>query len=546
MRSAKGVTSVDDVHGQDMQTSGVSRRDVIKGAGATALGLGIAGGLGAATAGAAAPSAPKKGGSLRIGITGSAADIMDPQYIVAKADQARTLSTWETLLTFDENFATTSDYGLATEVSNKGASQYTVRLRKGVEFHNGKEMTADDVVYSYRRLLNPSIVSVGKPLRTFVDPSGVTKVDKYTVRFDLKAPNVEFRSALAVYTHGIVPDGFVLRTDADRIGTGAYKLVSFTPGRESVHKRYANHWEADKAYLDEVRIITFSDKTALVNALLAKQIDAAVDIPLAQFATLKKNKNLSVIESSAGAWDAMCMRLDIPPMNDPNVRAAMRLLVNRKQMIQQVLSGRGQVANDLYGRIDEFYNANNFPQREQDIPAALKLLAKSGYSKAKPLVVDLWAPNDTGGLPEMVNAMAAMADKTGGVVKINAKVVDGTYWDTNGQYMNTAFFTTYWSPRAYLAQAIASMDTYPETKWPPSNSTFRADHKTASGTVNPAKRKAIVARMQKEEWEKGTYIIPYFKVFADAFTKKLNGVEQRPSQLNLDYYGHGFKNFWLA
>jgi len=535
---------VDEVHGKDLQTGGVSRREVIKGAGAAALGVGIAGGLGAAPVAAATP---KKGGTLRIGIVGGSNDLMDPQYIVAKADQARCLAGWEQLLAFDENFVPSTEYGLAEEVTNKGATEYTVRLKKGVEFHNGKEMTADDVVYSYRRLLNPSIVSVGKPLRTFVDPSGVTKVDKYTVRFDLKAPNVEFRSALAVYTHGIVPDGFVLRTDADRIGTGAYKLVSFTPGRESVHKRYANHWEADKAYLDEVRIITFSDKTALVNALLAKQIDAAVDIPLAQFATLKKNKNLSVIESSAGAWDAMCMRLDIPPMNDPNVRAAMRLLVNRKQMIQQVLSGRGQVANDLYGRIDEFYNANNFPQREQDIPAALALLKKSGYSKSNPLVVELTAPDDTGGLVSMITSFAAMAAKTDGVVKINAKVIDGgTYWSAKGQYMNTAFFTTYWSPRAYLAQAIASMDTYPETKWPPSNSTFRADHKTASGTVNPAKRKAIVARMQKEEWEKGTYIIPYFKVFADAFTKKLNGVVERPSQLNLDYYGHGYKNFWLA
>jgi peptide/nickel transport system substrate-binding protein len=537
---------MDEQLGHIVRNGGVSRRDVIRGAGATALGIGIAGGLGSDAAGAAAPEAPKKGGTLRIGITGSAADIMDPQYIVAKADQARCLSAWETLLTFDQSFKAVSDYGLATEVSNKGSSQYTVRLRKGVEFHNGKEMTADDVVYSYKRLLDPKIVTVGKPLRTFVDPSGVNKVDKYTVRFDLKSPNVEFRNALAVYTHGIVPDGFVLRTDADRIGTGAFKLVSFTPGRESVHKRFANHWEAEKTYLDEVRIVTFSDKTALVNALLAKQIDAAADIPLTQVASLKKNKNLKVIESSAGAWDAMCMRLDIPPMNDPNVRAAMRLIVNRKQMIQQVLAGRGKLANDLYGFIDEFYNANEFPQREQDIPAALKLLAKSGYSKAKPLVVDLWAPNDTGGLPEMVTAMAAMADKTGGVVKINAKVVDGTYWDAKGQYMNTAFFTTYWSPRAYLAQAIASMDTYPETNWPPAGSSFREDHKTAAGTVNPAKRRAIVARMQKEEWEKGTYIIPYFKVFADSFTKKLNGVEQRPSQLNMDYWGHGFKNFWLA
>lgn len=535
---------MDEVHGKDLQTGGVSRREVIKGAGAAALGVGIAGGLGAAPVAAATP---KKGGTLRIGIVGGSNDLMDPQYIVAKADQARCLAGWEQLLAFDENFVPSTEYGLAEEVTNKGATEYTVRLKKGVEFHNGKTLTAADVVYSYRRLLDPSIVSVGKPLRTFLDPSGVNAVDARTVRFTLKSPNVEFRSNLAVYTHGIVPEGFVLRSNADRIGTSAYKLVSFTPGRESVHTRFANHWQAEKAYLDEVRIISFADKTALVNALLAKQVDVAVDIPLEQVGVLEKNKNLTVNESSAGGWDAMCMRLDIPPMTDPNVRAAMRLLVNRKQMIKQVLSGRGKLANDLYGFIDENYNANNFPQREQDIPAALALLKKSGYSKSNPLVVELTAPDDTGGLVSMITSFAAMAAKTDGVVKINAKVIDGgTYWSAKGQYMNTAFFTTYWSPRAYLAQAAASMDVYPETKWPPAGSKFRELYVQATGTVKGAKRRALVAQMQKEEWEKGTYIIPYFKVFADAFTKKLNGVVERPSQLNLDYYGHGYKNFWLA
>jgi peptide/nickel transport system substrate-binding protein len=241
------------------------------------------------------------------------------------------------------------------------------------------------------------------------------------------------------------------------------------------------------------------------------------------------------------------MRIDIKPFDDNNVRQALRLIVNRKQMVKQVLNGHGKIGNDLYGYIDEFYNANNFKQREQDIPAAVALLKKSGYTKSNPLKVELTAPDDTGGLVLMIQAFAEMAKKTDGVVVIDAKIIDGgTYWSSKGQYMNTGFFTTYWSPRNYLAQVAASMDVYPETKWPAPGTTFRADYEKAVGTNNKAKRKEIVARMQKEEFEKGGYIIPFFNNFADAFSTKLKGVDTSPSQLNMGYFGHGFKGWYLA
>ena len=83
-------------------------------------------------------------------------------------------------------------------------------------------------------------------------------------------------------------------------------------------------------------------------------------------------------------------------------------------------------------------------------------------------------------------------------------------------------------------------------KWPPANSTFRADYEKAVGINNKEKRKAVVAKMQKEEFEKGGYIIPFFNNFADAFSTKLKGVDTGPSQLNMGYFGHGFKGWNLA
>ena len=520
-----------------------TRRRFIKGAGAAAVAVGVMG-TSTGIASAAKVAAPKKGGTLKVGVVGGANDVFDAHYIVAKADQARCLSTFESLMTFDTKFAPQTKHGLAESAKAVSPTKYIVKIRKGVKFHDGTPMTSADVVASFQRLLDPAQKTTGKPLRTFLTNSSVVATDSHTVEFNLLIPNVYFIAALAGYTYTIAKKGYDGKT---QIGTSAYKLDSYTPGRESTHSRFDGYWDKSEQYLDKVQLIDFADKTALVNALVSKQIDAAVDVPFEQWQTIKSKKYLTAVENSAGAWLAMCMRIDIKPFDDNNVRQAMRLIVNRKQMVKQVLNGHGKIGNDLYGYIDEFYNANNFKQREQDIPAAVALLKKSGYSKSNPLKVELTAPDDTGGLVLMIQAFAEMAKKTDGVVIVDAKVIDGgTYWSAKGQYMNTGFYTTYWSPRAYLAQVAASMDVYPELKWPPANSTFRADYEKAVGINNKEKRKAVVAKMQKEEFEKGGYIIPFFNNFADAYSTKLQGVDNGPSQLNMGYFGHGFKGWNLA
>ncbi len=530
------------MNSNEIETTGFSRRHFIQGVSSAAIAAGVM--STSSLSALAAPFAAKQGGTLKIGVVGGANDLFDANYIVAKADQARLMSTFETLLTFNEKFQPVTANGLAESAKAISPTKYIVKLRKGVKFHDGSLLTADDVIATFKRLLDPSKLTTGKPLRTFLDPSGLVKIDNLTVEFNLKLPNVDWLSVLCGYTYAIAKAGYDGKT---QIGTSGYKLVSFTPGRESVHTRFKDYWDAKNVYLDEVRIIDFADKTALVNALIAKQIDVAVDIPFEQFKTLKSKKYLNVVENSAGAWLAFCMRLDIKPFDDNNVRQALRMIVDRKQMLNRVLSGHGKIGNDLYGYIDENYNANNYPVKKQDIAGAVALLKKSGYTKANPLRVELTAPDDTSGLVLMIQTLAEQAKKTDGVVIIDAKVIDGgTYWSAKGQYMNTGFYTTYWSGRSYLAQAAASMDVYPETKFPPAGSTFRKDYELASGTVNAKKRREIVARMQKEEYEKGAYIIPFFNNFADAYSTKVQGVVVRPAQLNMDYYQHGFKYISLA
>ncbi len=526
-----------------MINSSFSRRNFIKGVGAAAAGFTVMniGGLEVL----AHPSAPKSGGKLRVGVVGSSSDIIDGQYIVSKADQARLKASFETIAVFDEKFNLTFDGALGQSIRAVNSSKYVVKLKPGIKFQNGAPCDADAVIYSFQRLLDPSQTTTGKAIRPFLTSAGMVKKDSLTVEFNLSKPNVEFDRSFANYTFAIVPVGYKGGAAASaHVGTGPYIVKSFTPGRESVHVKNKNYWEKGKPYFDEVRIIDFADKTALANALVAKQIDAAVDVSFSDWALFKSKKYIKTRETSSGGWLAMCMRVDKAPFDNVNVRQAMRLIVDRRQMVNRVLSGHGMQGNDLFGYIGD-YNVANLPQRKQDIPAALELLKKAGYSKAKPLRFEAFAPNDTGGLVAMVQAFAEQAKKTGGVVEVTPVIKTGAYWDSTGEYMNAPFHTTYWSGRTYLAQVAASYDSYPETMFGTSGK-FREMYFAAAAEKNAAKRKEIIAKMQKMEFEEGGYIIPVFNNFGDAYNTKLQGVLDRPGQLNLDYYGQGFKNFWFA
>ncbi len=522
-----------------MSGPGVSRRNLLKAGGGFVVAAGIIGGF--PDMAMAATTAKKKGGTLRVGVVGSTNDIIDGQKIVAKADQARLVAGFETLLAFDENFSPVNTYGLAESVTAKSLTQYVIKLRKGVTFHNKKPLNAEAVIFSMQRLVDEKLALPSyKALKDFIDPSpaGLKKIDALTVEVNLLKPLVDFKSTLAGYTNTIVPVGYTTGGS----GTGPYVLKSFTPGRESVHVKNPNYWKKGKPTFDEVRIIDFADKAALVNALRSKQIDAAVDIALTDIDPLKATPGIKVTEVAGGAWLTIVMMADKAPFDNPKVRQAMRLLIDRKQILDRALGGHGKIGNDLFGYIDENFNANKYPQRNQDIAKALDLLKQAGYSKEKPLEVELAAPDDTGGLIPMAQAFAEQAKATDGVVKITAKAMDSTYWDT--VYTKVGMYTSYWSPRAYLAQ-IAATAGFGETNYEKANPAYADLYAKATGEPDDAKRKELIKQLQKFDYEEGCYIIPVFNSFADAFSDKLQGVVERPSQLNLDYYGRGFQDLSL-
>src|SRR5437764_12660710 len=369
----------------DLSATSLTRRRLLINAGVFAGGVMLAGPLAACGGSSTATSAgrPKRGGNFRLGVTGGGAgDIIDGQKIVTKPDQARLVAGFETLLEYDKNYKLQTT-GLAESVTQEASDKWVIRLKQGITFHNGKTLGADDVIYSLRRISDPKQGLFGTAGLASIDPNKIDKVDDRTVRLNLKHADSTIGDQLGQYYNGMVPVGYTRA--GQQIGTGPYKVQSFTKGQQSVHVRNANYWRNNgEPWFDQVTIIDFPDVAAQVNALLSGQIDAMTDIPAAQINVVKNHGSLGILEGQGADWRPLCMAIDMPPFDDNKVRQAFRLMVDRNAMVQQVFSGHGRVANDLYSPFDPAFDSSL--QRHHDIDKAKSLLQHAGKDN---LTVDL-------------------------------------------------------------------------------------------------------------------------------------------------------------
>lgn len=525
---------------EDMTRRDALRKAAAGGAALSASGLlaacgssGSSGG-GATSTGTPVPAQQKlrTGGVLRIGATGGGAkDTIDAHLPTTDPDIMRQWNMYESLAVRSPDFSRL-DMLIAESIEAAGSkpNAWTVRLKDGIEFHNGKTVGADDVIFSLQRITDPKDPKTGNSSLSYIDRDNLKKIDERTIRIPLKLTNAAFPDDLGQYFNAIVP------TDYDPkkpVGTGPFKFQSFTPGQRSVFVKNPNYWQTGKPYADQLVIIDFTDDTARVNALLGGQVEAINNLPAGQVAAIRSNPNMRVLNSPTGAWQPFTMRIDAAPFDDVKVRQAMRLLVDRKQMVQQVLSGFGSVANDLYARYDPMY-ASDLPQRNQDLEQAKSLLKSAGKEG---LTVELVTSPVFNGVVEAAQVFAEQAKGAGVNVKVR-KVDTGTFYDPD-KYLKWPFAQDFWASRVYLAQ-VAQGDLpnspFNETHW--GKGKFESLINEARGTVDEAKRKEILHQAQQMQYDQGGYIIPYFSNIIDAYSSKVSGFVPAKS-------GFPFGNYWL-
>jgi peptide/nickel transport system substrate-binding protein len=266
------------------------------------------------------------------------------------------------------------------------------------------------------------------------------------------------------------------------------------------------------------------------------------DLPASQVKVVQ-TRGMAALVSKTGGWLPICMAIDMPPFDDARVRQAMRLLVDRPGMLEQVASGYGFVGNDLYAPFDPGYD-HSLPQRHQDIAQAKSLLKAAGHAS---LSVDLHTTNGAAGMVETATVFANQAQAAG--VKINV-INDPNYY--GNQYLKLAFSIDFWGTRSYLNQVQQGSlpnAPYNETHWPPKSGTgsnFGSLYNQALATTDAATRVQVEQQMQQTEYDIGGYIIPFFGGLIDGYSTKVQGLKPSKGTLNLDSFGHGFRTIWFG
>lgn len=520
----------------------ISRRQFLDAAGGAVLLGGVSVAISAcgssptSTSVSAPPAGARRGGTLRAALSGGASsDTIDAQRLVTNVDFARAASLYDPLIKLDVNAA--PQLALAESITpNKNATAWTIRLKSGIRFHNGRELTADDVIYSFRRITNPKSPLPGATPISAVLTSEMKALDRFTVHVPCRGSYATLADELAsyYYYYYIVPAGYDPRSP---VGTGAFKYQSFTAGVESTFVRNPDYWQAPLPYLDKVVITNYADETSQLNALASGQADVVNLLDASAISQVEGNGGIAVV-SNAGGFTPFTMRVDVPPFNDVRVRQALRMVVNRKQMLDLVFGGHGIVGNDVFSIFDSQYD-HGVPQREQDIAQAKSLLKAAGREG---LAVQLVASDIAQGTLRAATVLAQQASAAG--VTINIRQVTPTV-SFGSEYLKWPFAQDYYYYSKYfpqVAQSTLPSSPYNETHF--DDPTYSKLYASAISEVDPAKREEISHEMQMIDYERGGYIIPYFTPVIDAHRKHVHGIV--PSRTGLSLANFNFAPVWLT
>jgi peptide/nickel transport system substrate-binding protein len=302
---------------------------------------------------------------------------------------------------------------------NAAADVWTFKIRQGVKFHNGAALTADDVVYTYQLHANPKTGS--NALSAFagvLSPSGVVKVDDYTVAFHLKAPNGNFPYLTSSdnYNMIILPKGYnPADWQSSFIGTGPFVLGSYTPKVGATFTRNESYW-GTKALPSQTQFTFYDTQDPEILALTGGTIDVVGQFSVSGAQELLTG-SYNIIKLKSSAHRELSMRCDQAPFTDPRVRQAIALTLNRAAIVTALFKGYADVGNDspfapVFPSTD-----TSVAQRAQNISQAKSLLAAAGHSSgfSTQLITE-----QVGEIPDFAQIVAQSAAQIG--VKISLKV----------------------------------------------------------------------------------------------------------------------------
>ena len=457
--------------------------------------------------------------TIRVGIASlSTSDTLDPAKITTSGGYAIASQLYDTLTVFAKSGAVEPSLAKSVEAGETAAT-WTVTLRDDATWQNGSPVTADDVLFTLHRIFDKKLPPAAS--LPFVDPAKIDKVDDHTLVFHLKYPTTVFEEALATPTLSIVPKNF---DPAKPIGSGPFKLADYNAGNRVTFTANKGYW-GEGPHTSGLELISFADAAAESKALIGGQIDMASGIDATQAKVIDAaGGGLTVQSYPTSGTLTWVMNVKQKPFDDPVVRQALRLAVDRQQLINQVYDGYATIGNDYFSPFDPLYD-KDLPQRTPDAGQAKAMLEKAGYSL--PLKVELvGAPTTAWSNP--ANELLVQQGKAAGFDITFKKVDESTFYgDGYGTY---PLSLSYWGFLGVFNQAAFTVTKdapYNSSHW--QDAEFNTAFDKAVRSVDAAEQKRLVAEMQKIEYERGAYIVPAFLDSISAYAADVSGYATWPN-----------------
>ena len=317
----------------------------------------------------AAAGEPIEGGEISVGLYNDLDASLDPHMSSSSAATREILfNIFEGLVKPDSNGNLVPAIAESFTV-NDSADQYTFKLRAGVKFHNGQEVTVNDVVYSLSRAAG---LETGEPLVSDVAGiAAVTATDDSTVVIDLKNPDTEF---LAHVTTAIIPEGHDPLGEV--IGTGPFRLTSRVVQDRIVLEKFDEYW-GEPAHLDKVTLKVLENPETLVTSLRSGAVDMAVRLSANQIQTLS---NMNILEGSSNIVQALYLNNAVKPFDDVRVRQALCYAIDKHEVIELAANGYGSpVGSSMFPAFGKYFMPELTDYYTKDLDKAKELLAEAGY-----------------------------------------------------------------------------------------------------------------------------------------------------------------------
>ena len=411
---------------------------------------------------------------------------------------------------------------------------WTFYLRKGVTFNDGKPFGADDVVATFKTILDPKTISASASAFTgILTADGVEKVDDSTVRFSLEEPFTDFPYIVGSSNYDCVmlPSTYELGTWEDNpVGTGPFTLVDYKPRVSAKFERNPKYWQPGLPYLDGVAHVFNEETQAQALALQAGSIDMMLVTPYESAQRLSGDSNVKVLEVSSNGHRQLHMRVTESPFQDKRVRQALAWTLDRPGLNQLLFGGKAPIGNDHPFAPDFPLSPTDIPQRNVDIAKAKQLLADAGYANGVDMTLSVEGYEE---IPKYATAVQSMAKEAGINIKLDMMSLEEYYGSGENQpWLEVPMGITDWSfrsvPEQFIIPSYTSTGVWNSAQF--KNPTFDQLISDYTSELDEQKRRADAKQAALLAMDETPYIIAYWESVSRAMKKNVQGVVADPQQ----------------